>query len=107
VEKIGLDPKSANYAIVDGKVVQIDFYPPQIKGNQSTTPYDLTQRLRSKTLKVLANLMNGRVRKRINQELDKHYDGDFLARRILSHFKRAKPQMRQEFEEIYLRIKSL
>jgi hypothetical protein len=107
VEKIGLDPKSANYAIVDGKVVQIDFYPPQIKGTESTTPQDLTQRLRSRTLKVMAKLLNGRVRRRINQELDKHYDGDFLARRIFSHFKAARPEIRSLLEEVYIEFRSL
>jgi len=106
-KKIGLDPKLSNYAVFEGKVVQIDFFPPQISNTISTTPSDVTRRLRSRTLRVLARLFKKPVERRVREELEKHFDGDFLAKRTLTHFKAARPELKRELEQEYERIKAL
>ena len=90
--KIGLDPKTSNYAIVDGKLTQIDFYPPQIQGLE--TPADITRHLRSRTLKTVSKVFNGAGQKIVNQFMEKRYSGNYLAQSVIRHFEKERPDLR-------------
>lgn len=106
-EKVGLDLKPKNYAIVNGKVTQLDFFPPQIKENMQVNSRDLTEHLGSRMLRGMTRLVGFPVDNRIEHALEQHFSPDFLSDRISRHFTRVRPELKKEFDKVLAQTKDL
>ncbi|MFA5931178.1 MAG: DUF6206 family protein [archaeon] len=95
--KIGLDPKPANYAMVGGKVVQIDFYPPQINGVGKKDSTMITKHFRSRPLKIISKILKKPTQMITKDFINKRYNGEYLAINIRRHFMKARPELKRNW----------
>lgn len=100
-QKIVIDAKPENMAIIDGKVTLIDLYPPFLRGQETTTAKDLRERLVSKEHRLEAWLFPEKIDSAINKELDRYFKEEkYLSKKLLNVYIKHTPQFEKELRLI-------
>jgi len=97
-ENIGMDLKPSNFALHEGKVTLLDLYPPLIKDGDSIKANDLLNHLRNKPLTKISLLAKTLTNQLIDIGIKKHFETDFLKRKLLWRFVKARPELISEFK---------
>lgn len=96
-QKIMIDAKPENMALIDGKVTLIDLYPPFLRGEQTTTAKDLRERLVSKKQRAWAWFFPEKIDAAINFELDRYFEEkNYLSKKVLKVYLRHAPWFEKE-----------
>jgi|GEM_PF-1784137 len=97
---IGLDMRTTNYAIVDGKLTLMDLYPPIVmQKKDSIKPVDLIKMRRDPKKRLHAFFAPKRVRELTRQGIRDRMDPKHQQRHILEDFTYARPELKELFTE--------
>ncbi|MFA6319364.1 MAG: DUF6206 family protein [archaeon] len=99
-QKITIDAKPDNFAIINKKLTLIDLYPPLIKSTHSINVNDFKQRLVSKRMRLKSWFFKQEIEDQIKTQLQDYFTPNYISKRILLSFIQANPKYEEFFKKI-------
>ena len=97
---LGIDSSLINLAVVNGKIVLIDIYPPFIKNKFELTGKEHSREMRNPLFRWAAKTFPTIATRLANRVVDSRFDMPYRRSELLRHFSRARPELRSELEQI-------